>query len=133
MGTERIRDYAPVDDQLVLQPCWPIEFESGVKEAGVPQGHQGHHDACPAPVGELTGHSDVVCPWIVVDEVDGEAIHHRRAHGFEHLHEILQLVLQVRLHSLLEAVPPGRKARSGPIVLLLSHCAAPSKTVGSRG
>ena len=85
-----------------------------MKDAGVPQWSQRHRYACPAPVSELAGDGDLVRPWIVVEEVDGEPVDQRRAHGAEQTQELLQLVLQVRLRGLLEALPPGRKARNGP-------------------
>src|SRR2546430_359593 len=93
MGTEGIRDHPPVDDQLVLQSCGPIEFESGVKETGVPQRRQGHQDARPTPVRELASNADVVSPRIIVEEVNGEPINHWRAYGAEHLEENLQFGL----------------------------------------
>jgi hypothetical protein len=127
-GTEGIRDHPPIDDQLVLQPCGPIECESGVKETGVPQRRQGHQDACPTPVGELAGDGDALRPGGIVEEVDGEAVDQRRAHGVELLQESLQLGLQVRLRGALEAVPPGRKTRSRSISLLLRHYAVPPQS-----
>src|SRR5438093_7602812 len=128
MGTEGIDDRPPVDDYFVLQPRGPIELQGAVKEAGVPQGRQGQQDARPAPVGELTGDGDVVRLEVIVEEVDGEPLDQRRAHGTEQPQEILQLVLQVLLRDLLEALPPGRKAQSGPIVLPLHDCATPSRS-----
>ena len=86
-------DHPPVDDHLVLQPCWPLEFEGVVKDAGVPQWSQRHRYTRPAPVGELAGDSDLARPWIVVEKVDGEPVDQRRAHGAEQMQELLHLIL----------------------------------------
>ena len=128
-GQTGIYDHPPVDDYHVLQPCWPFELEGVVKEAGVPQGRQGHRYACPAPVSELASDGDLVRPWVVVDKVDGKPVDQRRAHGAEQTQELLHLVLQVRLRGLLEAVPPSRKAPGGLLVLPLRHFVVPSQGV----
>src|SRR5262249_37323408 len=87
-------------------------------------------DARPAPVGELAGDGDVLRPRVVVKEVDGESLNQRRAHGAEHLQEPLHLALQIWLRGVLKAMPPGRKARSGPIFLLLPTCVVPLRGSG---